>query len=192
MADGKKEQDLDLENLRALKASLICSKCTRFPRPGTNIFTCPKCCKIACSKCVSSSSTCVCIKEVLCNYHGSQTKKIQDPINFYIEKNLTKFASVFKIHPCIFLKSGCKDEFDVKDLPAHEKVCVFRNITCPSINCTSSIVFNSIMEHYENNHGNLKIKDELLDFNGNIETLENNTFVLLLWKTIFSSVLYRW
>ena len=188
MADGKKEHDLDLENLRALKASLICSKCSRFPRPGTHIFSCPKCCKVACSNCVSSSSKCECIKEVECNHLESKgsnyvwtTKRIQDPINFYVEKNLTKFASVFKIHPCVFLKNGCKNEFDVKDLPAlaaHEKVCVFRNITCPSINCTSSIVFNSIMDHYKKNHRNLKIKDELLDFNGNIETLKNDTFVL--------------
>ena len=67
MADGKKEQDLDLENLRALKVTLMCSKCTRFPRPGTNIFTCPQCSKIACSSCVSSNSACgKCTMEFKC------------------------------------------------------------------------------------------------------------------------------
>lgn len=191
MADGKKEQDFDLENLSALKASLICSKCTLFPRPGTDIFACPKCCKIACSNCVTSNSLCgECTMEIKCTwlhqnvpypnakFQNAGDKVLKKPFNFVVDKNLTRFASIFKIHPCIFLKNGCKDEFDVKDLAAHEKVCIFRNITCPSINCTSSIVFNSIMDHYENNHGNLEIKDEILKFDGNIETLKNGTFVL--------------
>ena len=82
MADGKKEQDFDLENLSALKASLICSKCTRFPRPGTDIFACPKCCKIACSNCVTSSSSCAeCINVIIC------TSGHANPNNFCYKDN---------------------------------------------------------------------------------------------------------
>ena len=47
----KQSLDIDLEALKELKKSLICSDCERFPRPGSNVYTCKNCEKIVCSKC---------------------------------------------------------------------------------------------------------------------------------------------
>ena len=109
----------------------------------------------------------------------------EETINLSIETNVTIFASFFKIHPCIYLANGCYEEFDVNNLHAHEKTCVFRNVTCPSLNCQAKIVCNSILGHYRNNHTSMESKDEVLEFKGSLATLQTSNFILNSYKKPF-------
>ena len=97
---------------------------------------------------------------------------------FKRDKNLEKYVSLYKFHPCIYRSNGCNDEFEVKDLENHEKRCLLRPITCPSQACSAKFPFNGILEHYKYKHPKFEFKEDFLEFVGNIETLKNSTFVL--------------
>ena len=221
MSDVKGVQDIDLESLRDFKKSLVCSKCTRFPRPGSEVYTCPDCNKIVCSSCTDEFHGClkycpnisqgypscrmtelkpfcyncggyrighttVCPNQDI-NYSAECRKRklvlrctncAQARSGFVLEPTITKFISFFKFHPCINIQNGCNDEFEAKDLEDHEKSCFFRNITCPDKNCSASIVFNDILDHYKKAHPKVESKDEVLRFKGTIEQLKTSVFIL--------------
>ena len=111
-----------------------------------------------------------------------------DPIqDKFINKNenfVTDLATI-STNPCKYLANGCNEQFDVNDLHAHEKACVFRNITCPSLDCKAKIVFNTILGHFQNNHTNMESRDEVLEFKGTIDTLKTSTFILNSYKKPF-------
>ena len=90
----------------------------------------------------------------------------------------TKFVSTFKLFNCINLKNGCYEELEAKDLEAHEKSCLFRDVTCPKLDCNAKFAFNGIMDHYQNTHGNIQAKEKVLEFKGTLEELKTSVFVL--------------
>ena len=81
----------------------------------------------------------------------------------------------------------CKTPLEAQDLDAHEKNCLFREVTCPKVNCRSSdwISFNGIMDHFQEEHPNVEIKHDVLDFKGTLEDLEKSTFVLNSYENLF-------
>lgn len=97
---------------------------------------------------------------------------------FMRDKNVEKYVSLYKFHPCLYLSNGCNHEFEVKDLEDHEKSCLFRPITCPSQACSLTFPFNGILEHYQDKHPKFEFKEDFLEFVGTIETLKNSTFIL--------------
>ena len=225
MSDVKGVEDIDLESLRDFKKSLVCSQCTRFPRPGSEVYTCPDCGKIVCSGCKTKNAfhdcknngskfcsninpanpncrkkelkpfctSCKCYRDgyTICpkqeiEYPECRTRELvlrcghctQTKSGLKLEPTITKFISFFKFHPCINIQNGCNDEFEAKDLEDHEKSCLFRKITCPDKNCSASIVFNDILDHYKKAHPKVESKDEVLRFKGTIEQLKTSVFIL--------------
>ena len=167
MSDVKGVQDIDLRGIRNFKKSLVCSKCTRFPRPGVKVYACSNCNAIACATCIAAEWILKC--RVCFGHRGFFGEK-----TFTMDPKITKFISFFKFHPCINIQNGCNDEFDAKVLEDHEKYCLFRNVTCPDKNCSASIVFNNILDHYKTAHPKVESKDEVLRFKGTIEQLETS------------------
>ena len=173
MAALQKVERIDSEGLKDFKKSLICTNCKKPPRPGALIFTCAspengiKCEIILFGRGSGDLlSFCCDRKKCQCGYIPRC-----DPI-------LTKFVSLFKFYNCAYLKNGCQEELEAKDLEAHERICLFRDVICPKLSCDAKLVFNGIMEHYQEKHSDLKKKDDVLDFKGSLEDLEKNTFVL--------------
>ena len=61
----------------------------------------------------------------------------------------------------------------------HEENCIFRNIFCPSLSCSQSIIFNAILEHYKNSHISEEgLSGEILIFKGSCDTLRKGHFIL--------------
>ena len=75
---SKKFQDIDFESLQTFKATLFCSFCSKFPRPDTSIFTCPKCCCVVCANCRNTKNTC------------KKCKESMKPVSLILDSNLTK------------------------------------------------------------------------------------------------------
>ena len=162
MAAMQKVEEFDMEGLKELKKSLICDDCKRPPRPETKYFQCVDhgCKKRKCDSCYKSFWKC----------HEKIVK---------IDSMSTKFAGLFKFYNCIYMKNGCQEELEAKDLNVHEEICLFRDVTCPKLDCNTKFAFNGILEHYESSHSNdLMIKDDVLEFNGTLEDLKKSTFVL--------------
>ena len=74
--------------------------------------------------------------------HVNMNPGLADPI-------ASKLVALFKFRPCIYLKNGCQDEFDAKELEEHQKTCIFRNVTCPDLQCFEEFPFNTILDHYK-------------------------------------------
>ena len=163
MAAMRKGEEFDMEGLKELKKSLICDDCKRPPRPETKYF---QCVDIGCElkRCESCS-------DHLWKCHGKEMK---------LNSTLTKFAGLFKFYNCVHLKNGCQEELEAKSLRDHEKICLFRDVRCPKIECKAKFAFNGIMDHYQSTHnnGHLKIKDDVLEFKGRLEDLTKSTFIL--------------
>ena len=79
----------------------------------------------------------------------------------------------------------CKTPLEAQDLDAHQKNCLFREVTCPKVNCSDWISFNGIMDHFQEEHPNVEIKHDVLDFKGTLEDLEKSTFVLNSYENLF-------
>ena len=213
MAASKEVQDVDLESIREFKKSLICFNCKRFPRPGTNVYSCPNCNKIACSSCGYDGKTCECVRSLngkgyymfshdddlrrcphfgghyyvenereCTHYGGHYYSKIMavksERFEFMRDKNVENYVSFFKNHPCSYIVNGCNENFGGDELKVHEKSCLFRTITCPSQACSLRFSFNGILEHYQDKHSKFESREEILKFEGTIETLKNSTFIL--------------
>ena len=74
-AETNASEEFDLQSLRAFKEYLICSCCSRFPRPKTNIYSCPKCYKIYCHTCNSTNVKCGLFEENSKNRSESAKEK---------------------------------------------------------------------------------------------------------------------
>ena len=46
------EDDINLEELRALKLLCYCRKCSKLPMPGIQVYRCVKCGSLVCKNCV--------------------------------------------------------------------------------------------------------------------------------------------
>ena len=170
MASLQKVQEFDLENLTKFKKSLICEDCRSPPRPGQTIyhlcelcrgnqvpffglifFTCEKC--FCCQRCRMFEKT--------------------------IDNGLTAFVSSFKLYNCLYLNNGCEKEFEAKSLEAHERICSFRDVTCPKLDCNEKLAIGRIWEHYQRSHKNMEnFYYGSLKFKGTLEDLKKKTFVL--------------
>ena len=170
MAALQKVERFDSEGLKEFKKSLICTRCKKPPRAASRIYSCasPK-----------NGQKCEYIRIWydnlgFCCYSGDCQCRYAprfDPI-------LTKFVSLFKLYNCIYLKSGCQEELEAKDLEAHEKICLFQDVTCPKYTCNEKVAFNGIMDHYQDKHSDFSMNYDVLEFNGSLEDLEKSTFVL--------------
>ena len=70
-------------------------------------------------------------------------------------------------------------ELEIKKLPEHEKQCKYRSITCPSLICKKpNILYENLLDHYQQFHTNLEPKDDVLAFNGTIQSLRTSTYVM--------------
>ena len=172
MAGDRKELAYHTEDL---KNFLICTNCSRFPRPRSNIYTCPKCFKVVCSSCFDFNNFC---DDCTTDFGCCWPLNVKRPVELIIDSRSTKFASAFKIYPCLFLNNGCKDEFEPKDLQAHENVCTFRDVTCPSLKCSEKIIFDNISSHYLEKHPTFTIEGDTMIFKEKMETLLKQNFML--------------
>ena len=178
MAALQRVEKIDLEGLEDFKKSLICTECKKPPRAGDRIFTCAspkngeKCDIVRCDT-HSSYGKCKC---------GYVTRF--DPI-------LTKFVALFKFCNCKYLKNGCQEELEAKDLEVHEKICLFRDVTCPKLFCYDKIVFNGLLGHFQGNHSELNKKNDVLEFKGSLEDSEKSTFILECYGMQFFPQFYK-
>ena len=79
-SNSKLPGDIDYESLKSFKSTLICTLCSKFPKPESNIYICPKCCKVVCASCRSSKS------------HCNKCKESMKPVQLIHDTNLTKLA----------------------------------------------------------------------------------------------------
>ena len=162
MASSSKVQKFDSEGLENLKKSLICYYCKRPPRPGKDIY-------------VHDGN---CHPEIVtCDDEDCVDRACPDEVSQRLDPNLTKFASAIKLWNCSYQRYGCLEEIETKDLEAHEKTCLFREVSCPR--CQDEIPFHGIMDHFQEKHSkNLKIVDDVLEFKGTLHELTRSTFIL--------------
>ena len=169
MASLQKVQDFDLKNLRKFKKSLVCKGCRSPPRPNGKIYH-------LCSKCQGlyapiggpiffTCEFCLCCK--YCNFKKRT-----------IDHGLKAFVSSFKLYNCLYLNNGCEKELEAKSLEAHERICLFRDVTCPKLDCKAKFAFNEILDHYQSVHSDAKTLSNVLEFKGNLGDLKKNNFVL--------------
>ena len=85
---------------------------------------------------------------------------------------------MIKFWNCKWHKFGCMKEFETEKLEAHEEICLLRELDCPKVGCEDTFPFRGILDHYQEKHSNVKIKDEVLEFKGTIEDLKKSTFIL--------------
>ena len=52
----------------------------------------------------------------------------------------------------MFANNGCKIEDMAARLESHEKICEFRDVSCPSIVCKKKMPFKILAEHCWGNH----------------------------------------
>ena len=164
MAAMQKVEEFDVEGLKKLRKSLICDNCKRPPRPGASLYTCfgnLYCRKIRCNVCTPD------IQNEMCHNY-----------KFKYDEKLTAFVWLFKFHNCGYINNGCQEELEAKSLEAHEKVCLFRDVTCPKLDCNAKIAFNGIMDHFQSTHTDVEIKDDVLEFKGSLKDLKKNNFIL--------------
>ena len=141
-------ENIDLSQLKSFLKTLACNRCSTLPRPKADVYLCSGCFAIFCENC----RTARCAR---CN---------RVPINAPFLKNV---SSIFKKHPCSYFKNGCQEEKLEQNLQTHENSCVFRNIACPDIRCTSQIVFQDVLNHYNILHAsNLIVGDKNLESKG--------------------------
>ena len=213
-SNSKLPGDIDYESLKSFKSTLICTLCSKFPKPESNIYICPKCCKVVCASCRSSKS------------HCNKCKESMKPVQLIHDTNLTKLAKgqcylyihiksfaaffessthqnnfhyildsylhiVFKNRQCANYDNGCMIELEIKDLPEHEKQCKYRSITCPSLICKKpNILYENLLDHYQQFHTNLEPKDDVLAFNGTIQSLRTSTYVMNCFDNQFFPQFY--
>ena len=166
MASLQKVQDFDMEGLKEFKKSFICSRCKRPPRPGTKVYIEGSECANRCHIYNGKSQIFDCCS--LCR--AGHKYKSNDAF--------TKFVSLFKLYNCLYLKNGCQEEFEAKSLEAHERICLFRDVTCPKLDCKAKFAFNEILDHYQSVHSDAKTLSNVLEFKGNLGDLKKNNFVL--------------
>ena len=98
---------------------------------------------------------------------------------------------VFKNRQCGNYDNGCMIELEIKDLPEHEKQCKYRSITCPSLICKKpNILYENLLDHYQQFHTNLEPKDDVLAFNGTIQSLRTSTYVMNCFDNQFFPQFY--
>ena len=162
----KVQEEFDLEALRKFKRSLICGGCKKPPRPGTKVYA---------SECEPRDY--IYVGEFEYTYFDCCSmcrKGHKKKINHV----LTQFLAILKVYHCFYLKNGCQDEFEASSLEAHERICLFRDVTCPKLDCNANFAFNGVLDHYQGVHSNAKTYDKVLEFKGNLEDLKKNNFVL--------------
>ena len=163
MASASKVPKFDSEGLEEFQKSLICYYCKTPPAPDEEIY--------------SHDSKNGCHPEIItCRYCCQD--ECENGLRQYMDPNLTKFASMIKFWNCRNYNSGCHEKFEAKDLDAHQENCSFREVNCPKVNCSGWISLNGIMDHFQEEHPNVEIKHDVLDFKGTIDDLEKSTFVL--------------
>ena len=84
------------------------------------------------------------------------------------QSELTKLVSAYFAPPCnetlkhdYFCsnsKNGCQEEFLAQK--AHEKSCIYQEVSCPSINCKEVTIFKDMYDHMEQSHNLLKVNKE--------------------------------
>ena len=163
MASASKVSKFDSEGLEEFQKSLICYYCETPPRPGGEIY--------------SHDNKNGCHPEIItCGYCSRRT--CENGLKQYLDPNLTKFASLIQFWNCQNYNFGCFEKFEAEDLDAHEENCLFRGVTCPKSNCDGWVAFNGIMDHFQEEHPDVKIKHDVLKFKGTLEELKKSTYVL--------------
>ena len=162
----KVQEKFDSEALEDFGKSLICGRCKRPPRPGTKVYVSGSECAKRCHVYLGKSQIFDCCS--IC----------EDGHKFESNDALTKFVSLFKLYNYLYLKNGCQEELETNSLEAHERICLFRDVTCPKLDCNANFAFNGVLDHYQGVHSNAKTYDKVLEFKGNLEDLKKNNFVL--------------
>ena len=168
MASSQKVQEFDMEGMKEFKKSLVCGKCKKPPRPGTKVYT---------SACTYECHIFVGDLEYIrfdCCKHCTRGHALK------CSEGLTKFFSFFKLFKCINFINGCQEELDAKSLEAHERICLFREVTCPKLYCNAKFNYFTIgemFEHYQT-HANVETFEKVLKFKGGLEDLVKSTFIL--------------
>ena len=157
MASASKVPKFDSEGLEEIQKSLICYYCKHPPAPGDEIY--------------SHDSKNGCHPEIItCGY--CCRNKCENGLKQYLDPNLTKFASLIKFWNCQNYSNGCLEKFEAKDLDAHQEICLFREVTCPKVNCHDWAALNGMVDHFLEEHPDVKIKDDVLEFKGTLEDLK--------------------
>ena len=175
MAASRKVEEFDSKGLSEFKKSLICTVCKRPPRPKQQIYVC----------CSPNQDKC---KDVRCQIHKNEVCSH----NYYArsDPHLTKFLELINLYNCLYLKNGCQMELEAKDLEAHERTCLFRDVTCPKLGCDASVVFEKLVDHFKTTHSDLEMKEDVLEFKGSLEDLKKKNYILNCYGRPFYPQLY--
>ena len=177
MASSQKVQEFDMEGMKEFKKSLVCGKCKKPPRPGTKVYT---------SACTYECHIFVGDLEYIrfdCCKHCTRGHALK------CSEGLTKFFSFFKLFKCINFINGCQEELDAKSLEAHERICLFREVTCPKLDCNAKFAFIGVEDHFFMRHDMVRMAP-VLEFKGNLEDLKKNNFVLNCYRKPFYPQFY--
>ena len=175
MASASKVQKFDLEGLEEIKKSLICYYCKRPPRPGRKVF--------------SHNNVRGCHPEIITCYRCHYIK-CENGFSQLFDPHLSKFAYNIIFWNCTWHKFGCFEEFEAEKVDAHEDICLLREVECPKLHCKDSLPFSGILDHYQEKHSDVKIKDKVLDFKGTVEDLKKSTFILNCYEKPFFPQFY--
>ena len=137
--------------------------CGKIPKPGDKIFSCSICTSFTndngsgyrCETCFATKNA--------GHYHFSKAKKA-----LVFDLILTKLVSEHFTPPydesqkldffCSNSKNGCQEEFLTQK--AHEKSCIYQEVSCPSVNCKEVTIFKDVDGHMEQSHNLLKVNKE--------------------------------
>jgi len=116
------------EKIQDLKKQIECPVCLEVPREGP-VFTCPNG-HLVCHKC--KREACPTCREAVGD-----------------NKSLVAVAVLEKIlHDCKFVE--CEEEFALKDIEEHEKICEHRVVACPCYEeCDERVSLSKLLEHFE-------------------------------------------
>ena len=146
----------DLEDLTAVKNSLTCFGCKRFPKPKTTVYYCKKCQKVVCSLCHRSDTYCSKCRTIL----------------FAAEPILQKLLSSFAIRGLIHTLDGCQEELNVKKFKEHEAYCIYQTVPCPVVVCKNKTInFLEVIDHIKQIHPTIKTFENEWNFEGTQDEL---------------------
>ena len=161
--------------------------CGKIPKPGDKIFSCSICTSFTndngsgyrCETCFATKNA--------GHYHFSKAKKA-----LVFDLILTKLVSEHFTPPydesqkldffCSNSKNGCQEEFLTQK--AHEKSCIYQEVSCPSVDCKEVIIFMDVDDHMEQSHKMVKVNKEW-NFKGTKKDLNETICCLSSYKQKF-------
>lgn len=141
MGEPSKRKDplLYMSDLYETMKALECPVCYEMPKEG-NIYQCPNG-HMHCNACHSRLDNCPICRVPIGNAR-----------NLALETVLSTLPN-----PCRFNEQGCDIQLPKEALQVHERVCLFRDVPCPSFYCDKKMPLTQLLEHLEEDNHQYKV-----------------------------------